>query len=115
MNDLSKMTYRELDAVFAQEVAGVPEREIYSYALPNKDISHFVDHYSTSLDALMPFVEALPIEMSLDVVRLHKGKWLAVVCPAASTDVSNGPIREKLPRAVAEALIQFKRTQLTSS
>ena len=117
MNDLSKLPDRELDALFSTEVAGWRFQKVAQLWydsngrwIPPRDGVKF----STSLDALMPFVEEVRkadgwlLEWLGDAEDWH----VSILWCGDRKGRSNSEARStSLPRAVAEALILWKRAQ----
>lgn len=126
MSDLAKMTDRELDAVFATEVAGYtwvqnynksckflkhPDREFMNHGPAPEEMplcyqfDREVDKFSTSMDALLPWLEECTYIVTAKTVRGARMHYCKI---------DNEPVRVSLKtpiRCVAEALIAWKRAQ----
>lgn len=141
MNPLNELTARELDAVFATEVAGwkcyTEKRGEYALCVTRKGgspepwmdcrydeqekakaryaevtatealkIGFFGDgfpKFSTSLDALLPFINEVRASDDLfTITEVSKTEWLA----SCGMQWARGP---SLPRCIAEALVLWKR------
>ena len=124
MNDLSKLPDRELDALFATEVAGwtdIKGRHVgkggtnfqgtLSGYPPRKGYVAPVSHFSTSLDALMPWVEEVrKAGTRLEIWSIDNG-WIFEIHDPHDWGTTQEVEAATLPRAVAEALILWKRAQ----
>lgn len=112
-DNLDQLTDAELDEVFAVEVAGWtvdkslcddPQCHMMHESICGPEGESITPHFSTSMDALMPWLETMD---DATITRLGP-RWLVQMLGGVTETETNS-----LPRAVCIALIRANRQTLS--